>query len=109
MSAQAQCMLCREFSMVDVTWCSALERLAANLPVLRHVSLRNAETHPNLAAWYAAMNARPSYQAVKSDDWTHNLIARHVPLGSGAASALVLGTVAAQRRGHSCQRLQLKL
>lgn len=57
----------------------SLERLAANLPVLRHVNLRDASLRPNLAAWYEAMAARPSYAKFRSDDYTHNLIARHAP------------------------------
>ena len=69
----------REFSMADIAWCAALERLAANLPVLRHVSLRDPHTHPNLAAWFAGMESRPAYTKGKTDDYTHNLLARRAP------------------------------
>ena len=90
--------------MADIVFAPSLERLAANLPVLRHVDLRDAERRPNLAAWFKAMDARPSYAKAKSDDYTHNLIARHaqhrtscplamqqqvqqVPQGAGACKA----------------------
>ena len=69
--------------MADIVFAPALERLAANLPVLRHVDLRDAERRPNLAAWFQAMDARPSYAKAKSDDYTHNLIARRAPAQDG--------------------------
>ena len=69
--------MCRDFGLADIFYAPSLERLAANLPVLRHVHLRDAERRPNLAAWFQAMEARPSFARVKSDDYTHNLLARH--------------------------------
>ena len=66
-----------DLTLADLTWVSGLERLGANLPVLRHTSLRDSSQHPNLARWFAAMNERPAYAKCKTDDWTHNLIARY--------------------------------
>lgn len=54
----------------------ALERLAANLPVMRGFKLRDNADYPKTAAWFEALDARPAYQRVKSDDTTHNLVFR---------------------------------
>jgi glutathione S-transferase len=53
-----------------------MERLAANLPVMRGLSLRDHPDFPKTAAWFEALDARPAYQKVKSDDVTHNLVFR---------------------------------
>ena len=66
----------REFGVADCVYVPALERFAANMPLGRGFNLRNNPNFPNLAAWYAAMDSRPAYQKIKSDDITHNLVFR---------------------------------
>lgn len=65
---------CREFSLVDIVYAPALERLAANLPVMRGFKLRDHPDYPHSAAWFHALDQRPAYQKVKSDDVTHNQV-----------------------------------
>ena len=62
--------------MVDIVYAPAMERLAANLPVMRGFRLRDHPEYPQTAAWFQALDARPAYQKVKSDDTTHNLVFR---------------------------------
>ena len=72
-------VICREFSLADIVYTPALERLGANLPVMRNFPLRHHPSFPHIAQWYAALDERPAYQRVKSDDMTHNLVFRSVP------------------------------
>ena len=44
----------------------AIERFAAQLPLLRGLHLRGSERWPHIAGWLAALDARPSYQQVKT-------------------------------------------
>lgn len=67
---------CRAFSLAECILVPALERFAANLPLARGFKLRGNPQFPNLARWYEAMDARPTYQRLKSDDTTHNLVVR---------------------------------
>lgn len=67
-------MGCREFSLVDIVYAPALERLAANLPVMRGFRLRDHPDYPHTAGWFKALDERPAYQKVKSDDTTHNQV-----------------------------------
>lgn len=60
--------------MADIVYTPALERLGANLPVMRSFPLRHHPTFPHIAQWYAALDERPAYQRVKSDDMTHNQV-----------------------------------
>ena len=53
-----------------------MERLGANLPVMRGFDLRRHPGYPHTAAWFGALDQRPAYQRVKSDDTTHNLVFR---------------------------------
>ncbi|CAL8470974.1 g10516 [Coccomyxa elongata] len=84
-----------EFSLVDIVYAPAMERLAANLPVMRGFRLRDHPDYPHTAAWFQALDARPAYQKVKSDDTTHNLVFRKIfgvplaatPAGSPAQAA----------------------
>ena len=69
-------LYCRHFSLADIVYTPAMERLGANLPVMRSFNLRNHPTYPNVAQWFAALDERPAYQRVKSDDMTHNLVFR---------------------------------
>ena len=67
---------CRRFSLADIVYTPALERLGANLPVMRSFPLRHHPSYPHIAEWFAALDKRPAYQRVKSDDMTHNLVFR---------------------------------
>ncbi len=59
---------------MDIVYAPALERLAANLPVMRGFKLRDHPDYPHTAAWFHALDQRPAYQKVKSDDVTHNQV-----------------------------------
>ncbi len=69
----------RQFSLADVVYAPAMERLGANLPVMRGFNLRHHPDYPHTAAWFGALDQRPAYQRVKSDDTTHNLVFRCAP------------------------------
>ncbi|CAK0782457.1 hypothetical protein CVIRNUC_005697 [Coccomyxa viridis] len=66
------------FSLADIVYTPAMERLGANLPVMRSFPLRHHPNYPHIAKWFAALNERPAYQRVKSDDMTHNLVFRKI-------------------------------
>eukprot|EP00884_Botryococcus_braunii_P008653 jgi/Botrbrau1/1778/Bobra.0217s0033.1 len=68
----------KEFSLAECVIVPALERFAANLPIARGFVLRGNPDFPNLTRWYEAMDARPTYRRVKSDDTTHNLVVRKI-------------------------------
>ncbi len=70
----------RQFSLADIAYAPGMERLAANLPVMRGFELRANAGYPRTGAWFGALDARPAYQRVKSDDTTHNLVFRRAPL-----------------------------
>ncbi len=55
-----------------------MERFAANMPVVAGVELRGNPRYPKISRWYSAMDSRPAYQKVKSDDTTLNLVIRCV-------------------------------
>lgn len=59
------CDASRDFSLADIVYAPAMERLAANLPVMRGFELRANPDYPATAAWFAALDARPAYQRVK--------------------------------------------
>lgn len=75
-SPQPSFSCCRDFGMADIVHCSAMERFAANMPRITGLDLRKNQRYPNIARWYAVMDRRPSYQKVKSDDTTLNLVIR---------------------------------
>ncbi|XP_002989894.2 uncharacterized protein LOC9629978 [Selaginella moellendorffii] len=58
------------FSLVDAVYAPFLERIAASMPYWQGVMIRGETRWPHLQAWFDAMDAKPSYQAVKSDDYT---------------------------------------
>ena len=70
---------CRDFGLADIVHCSAMERFAANMPVVAGVELRGNPRYPKISRWYSAMDSRPAYQKVKSDDTTLNLVIRCAP------------------------------
>lgn len=53
-----------------------LDRLAANLPVYRGYHIKGNPRFPRINAWFAALNERPTYHRVKSDNITNNLLLR---------------------------------
>lgn len=67
-----------DFGLADIVHCSAMERFAANMPVVAGLKLRGNPRYPKISRWYSAMDSRPAYQKVKSDDTTLNLVIRKV-------------------------------
>eukprot|EP00193_Tetraselmis_chui_P011082 CAMPEP_0177790602 /NCGR_PEP_ID=MMETSP0491_2-20121128/23450_1 /TAXON_ID=63592 /ORGANISM="Tetraselmis chuii, Strain PLY429" /LENGTH=239 /DNA_ID=CAMNT_0019312703 /DNA_START=225 /DNA_END=940 /DNA_ORIENTATION=+ len=59
-----------EFSLVDIMFTPAMERLACNMPRFRGFSLRDNPSYPRVGAWLAALEARPAFSAIKSDPET---------------------------------------
>jgi glutathione S-transferase len=64
------------FSLVDIMYSPHLDRLAANLPVYRGYHLKGNPRFPRINAWFDALNQRPAYNRVKSDNITNNLLLR---------------------------------
>lgn len=64
------------FSLVDIMYSPHLDRLAANLPVYRRYHLKGNPRFPRINAWFDALNQRPAYHRVKSDNVTNNLLLR---------------------------------
>jgi glutathione S-transferase len=64
------------FSLVDIMYSPHLDRLAANLPVYRGYHIKGNPRFPHINAWFEALNQRPAYHRVKSDDTTNNLLLR---------------------------------
>lgn len=64
------------FSLVDIMYSPHLDRLAANLPVYRGYHLKGNPRFPLINAWFEALNHRPAYHRVKSDNITNNLLLR---------------------------------
>ena len=61
---------CLQFSMVDAVYAPFLERIAASIPYWQGVIVRGNDRWPAVNAWFDAMDSRPTYQAMKSDDFT---------------------------------------
>jgi glutathione S-transferase len=96
------------FSLVDIMYSPHLDRLAANLPVYRGYHIKGNERFPRINAWFEALNQRPAYHRVKSDNITNNLLLRRrfglEPLGN----SLPLETAdseAIQYRAEAAERL----
>ena len=96
------------FSLVDIMYSPHLDRLAANLPVYRGYHIKGNERFPHINAWFEALNQRPAYHRVKSDNITNNLLLRRrfglEPLGN----SLPLETAdseAIQYRAEAAERL----
>jgi glutathione S-transferase len=58
-----------EFGTVDVIFTPYVERMNASLYYYKGYSMR--EENPYLAAWFAAMESRPTYRGTQSDFHTH--------------------------------------
>eukprot|EP00897_Mesotaenium_endlicherianum_P002320 jgi/Mesen1/2115/ME000151S01369 len=65
----------QNFSMIDAVYAPFLERIAASVPYWKGLAVRGSARWPAVDAWFYAMDARPAYLAMKSDDFgiTHNL------------------------------------
>jgi len=64
------------FSLVDIIYSPHLDRLAASLPVYQNYPIKGNPRFPRINAWFEALNQRPAYHRVKSDDITSNLLFR---------------------------------
>lgn len=75
--------------MIDAVYAPFLERIAASMPYWPGVVVRGNERWPAVNSWYDAMDSRPTYQAMKSDDFTitHTLEPQIGPCRSAAAGA----------------------
>lgn len=60
-----------ELSLVDLLFCSFLERAEASLLYYKGFRVRDAEAYPGVAAWFDAMESRASFRASQSDYYTH--------------------------------------
>eukprot|EP00238_Polyblepharides_amylifera_P014327 CAMPEP_0196586900 /NCGR_PEP_ID=MMETSP1081-20130531/55871_1 /TAXON_ID=36882 /ORGANISM="Pyramimonas amylifera, Strain CCMP720" /LENGTH=457 /DNA_ID=CAMNT_0041908921 /DNA_START=297 /DNA_END=1670 /DNA_ORIENTATION=- len=63
-------------SMVDLQYLSHVERMCASCLYWKGLNLRNTSRWANLEAWLDAAEQLPSYQATKSDYFTH---VRNIP------------------------------
>jgi len=95
------------FSLVDILYSPHLDRLAANLPVYRQYHIKGNPRFPRINAWFAALNQRPAYHRVKSDNITNNLLLRRrwgvepignpLPLDAADSEAIQFRAEAAER------------
>jgi len=58
-------------SIVDLQYISHVERMLASCLYWKGMQLRRTDRWPNLERWIDAFEQRPSYQATKSDYYTH--------------------------------------
>ncbi|MDZ7961894.1 MAG: glutathione S-transferase family protein [Aulosira sp. DedQUE10] len=95
------------FSLLDILYSPHLDRLAANLPVYRQYHIKSNPRYPRINAWFAALNQRPAYHRVKSDNITNNLLLRRrwgvepignpLPLDLAESEAIEFRAEAAER------------
>ncbi|MBD2412780.1 glutathione S-transferase [Nostoc calcicola FACHB-389] len=95
------------FSLVDIMYSPHLDRLAANLPVYRGYHIKGNPRFPRINAWFEALNQRPAYHRVKSDEATNNLLLRRrwgispvgnpLPLDAAASEEIQYRAEAAER------------
>ena len=63
----------KSLSLVDIKFIPFIERQIASLAYFKGVDYRaERQRRPNLIRWLEAMESRPSYQATKSDWYTHS-------------------------------------
>ena len=60
-----------ELSIVDLTYVSHIERMAASIPYWAGFKFRGNPRWPAMERWLSAFEERPSYMATKSDYYTH--------------------------------------
>eukprot|EP00667_Euglena_gracilis_P003652 EG_transcript_3663 len=58
-------------SLVDLQYVSHVERMLASCLYWKGMKIRRSGKYPNLDRWFDAFELRPSYQATKSDYYTH--------------------------------------
>ncbi len=95
------------FSLVDIMYSPHLDRLAANLPVYRRYHIKGNPRFPKINTWFEALNQRPAYHRVKSDNITNNLLLRRrwgaepignpLPLDPGYSESIQYRAEAAER------------
>jgi glutathione S-transferase len=96
------------FSLVDIMYSPHLDRLAANLPVYRGYHIKGNPRFPRINAWFEALNQRPAYHRVKSDDTTNNLLLRRKWGASPLGNPLPLDVTISQEiqyRAEAAERL----
>lgn len=96
------------FSLVDIMYSPHLDRLAANLPVYRGYHIKGNPRYPRINAWFEALNQRPAYHRVKSDDTTNYLLLRRRWGGQPIGNPLPLDAAdseAIQYRAEAAERL----
>ncbi|GBG00177.1 glutathione S-transferase [Raphidocelis subcapitata] len=101
-----------DLTIADISCISFMERLAAGLPKFRGLQLRGNPDFPAVSAWLAAMEARPTYQRVRSDDQTLQLLFARMMRGSTAAAdaaALAWAADAAADPGLAAARAEAAL
>ncbi|GJP51372.1 hypothetical protein CLOM_g10527 [Closterium sp. NIES-68] len=59
-----------QMSLVDAVYAPFLERTAASIPFWKGLTVRGNPRWPALSLWFDAMDSRPTYLAMKSDDFT---------------------------------------
>lgn len=59
------------FSLVDCIFIPFLERMNASLFYYKGYTLRNNSQHPNVCAWFHAIESRSTYRGTQSDFHTH--------------------------------------
>ncbi len=63
----------KDLSVVDIRFIPFVERQLASLTFFKGADyLRDTKQYPNIVKWLEAMESRPSYQATKSDYYTHS-------------------------------------
>jgi glutathione S-transferase len=60
-----------EFSIVDLTYITHIERMCASVPYWSGFKIRGDGRWPTIERWLDAFEAMPSYMATKSDYYTH--------------------------------------
>ncbi|GLI60527.1 hypothetical protein VaNZ11_002533 [Volvox africanus] len=60
-----------DISLVDITFCPMLERIAASLSYYKGLYIRSQGRWPAVDRWFAAMESRPTYLGTRSDYYTH--------------------------------------
>ena len=64
-------MMGPDLTLADVAYAPWLERMVASIGYFKGELVRGTGDRPHLDAWFAAMEARPAYIALKSDAYTH--------------------------------------
>jgi glutathione S-transferase len=95
-------------SLVDLQYISHVERMLASALYWKGLRIRNSGEFPNIDRWLDAFELRPSYQATKSDYYTH---VRDIPpqYGDGYFDVGPEVTMARETIEGGCWRLPLSV